>query len=195
MVAVSALSVLFALLAVGRLEVSVTFGKTPPTRTPTGQPVEERGRDVRTDTSRELVANLTQIVPAARKEASPRMRMQGMIERVESKELGNSTELAVDEIKKWSGYRLGDIMRYWREAFFLLDESEVVNPTVCRRWPSSFGCLFLNISTSRVPSTTKRDREKYKDRKKREKLFTDILGETLRGQGKDIRRQTRWLCT
>ena len=197
MVAVSALSVLFALLAVGRLEVSVTFGKTPPTRTPTGQPVEERGRDVRTDTSRELVANLTQIVPAARKEASPRMRMQGMIE---SKELGNSTELAVDGIKKWSGYRLGDIMRQWREAFlswrgtgpfqpfkrYTGNRVNVGNPTVCRRWPSSLGCLFLNISTSRMPSTTKRDREKYKDRKKREKLFTDILGETLRGQGKDI---------
>jgi hypothetical protein len=148
MVAVSALSVLFALLAVGRLEVSVTFGKTPPTRTPTGQPVEERGRDVRTDTSRELVANLTQIVPAARKEASPRMRMQGMIE---SKELGNSTELAVDGIKKWSGYRLGDIMRHWREAFLSwrgtgpFQPSRVVNvdnPGVSQKWSASLAASF-----------------------------------------------------
>ena len=35
-------------------------------------------------------------------------------------------------------------------------------------------------------NATKRERQKYTDRKKRDKLFTNILGETLRGQGKDI---------
>ena len=94
-------------------------------------------------------------------------------------------------------------MRQWREAFLSwrgtgpfqpfkrytdcnVSDCNVFNPTVCRRWPTSLGCLFLNISTSRVPSTTNRERQKYKNRKKREKLFTEILGETLRGQGKDI---------
>jgi hypothetical protein len=112
---------------------------------------------------------------------------------IESKELGNLTELAVDEIKKWSKYRLGDIMRYWRMDFLRwqgtgrFKPSRVVNfPGVCREWPASLGCLFLNIATSRVSSKTKRDREKYKDRRQREKIFTDILGQTLRGQGKDI---------
>ena len=110
--------------------------------------MEQHGRDVRTDTSRELVANLTQLVPAARKEASPRMRMQGMIE---SKELGNSTELAVDGIKKWSGYRLGDIMRQWREAFLSwrgtgpFQPSRVVNvdnPGVSQKWSASLAASF-----------------------------------------------------
>jgi hypothetical protein len=141
--------------------------------------------------------NLTQPVPAARKEASPRMRAQGIIE---SKELENLTELAVDEIKKWSGYRLGDILRFWRRAFLSWrgtgpfqpfkrntgNRVNVGNPAVCRKWPTSLGCLFLKISKSRVPSKTKQERQKYTARKKREKLFTDILGETLRGQGKDI---------
>jgi hypothetical protein len=125
-----------------------------------------------------------------RKEASPRIRTQGMID---SKEIGNLTELAVDEIMKWSGYRLGDIMRYWRRDFLSwrgtgrFKPSRVDNPgSVCRRWPASLGCLFLNFATSRVSSQTKRDREIYKDRRQREKIFTDILVETVRGQGKDI---------
>jgi hypothetical protein len=143
-----------------------------------------------------------------RKEASPRIRTQGMID---SKEIGNLTELEVDEMMKWSGYRLGDIMKYWQKDFlswrgtgqFKPSRSvNVDNPgtvpcarcallpshaSVCRRFPASLGCRFLNIATSRVSSgETKRDREKYKDRRQREKIFTDILGETVRGQGKDI---------
>ena len=132
-----------------------------------------------------------------RKEASPRIRTQEMID---SKEIVNQTELAVNEIKKWSGYRLGDILKFWRQAFlnwrgtgpfqpfksYTGWKGPLGNPTVCRRWPTSIGCLFLNIATSRVPSKTKPERPKYTDRREREKIFTDILNETLRGQGTDI---------
>ena len=42
-VAMSALSVLIILLAMGELEVTFNWKKTPPTRTPLGQPVEQGG--------------------------------------------------------------------------------------------------------------------------------------------------------
>jgi hypothetical protein len=71
-VAAMALSVFCTLLCMGRLEVSVTFGKD----------VQTLGR---TDTRQKLVANLTH----TRKEAPPRIRTQGIID---SKELGNRTE-------------------------------------------------------------------------------------------------------
>ena len=125
------------------------------------------------------------------------MRTQEMIE---SKEFGNKTELAIDEIMKWSEYRLGDILKFWRQAFLSWRGTgpfqpfksytgwkvPLGNPTVCRRWSTSLGCLFLNIATSRVPSTTEPERQKYTDRRERERLFTNILGETLRGEGTDI---------
>jgi hypothetical protein len=119
---------------------------------------------------------------------------------IESKEFGNQTELAIDEIMKWSEYRLGDILKFWRQAFLSWRGTgpfqpfksytgwkvPLGNPTVCRRWSTSLGCLFLNIATSRVPSTTEPERQKYTDRRERERLFTNILGETLRGEGTDI---------
>jgi hypothetical protein len=42
-VAMSALSVLIILVAMGELEVTFNWKKTPPTRTPIGQPSEQRG--------------------------------------------------------------------------------------------------------------------------------------------------------
>jgi hypothetical protein len=127
-------------------------------------------------------------------------KSRGRKQRKERRGRKQRKELAVDEMMKWSGYRLGDILKFWRQAFlswwgtgpfqtfksYTGLKGHIGNPTVCRRWPTSLGCRFLKITKSRVPSKTKRDRKKYKDRRKRERIFTDILGETLRGQGTDI---------
>lgn len=103
-----------------------------------------------------------------------------------------NTYLAQDnipqQVRMWSDYRLGDILRYWWASFRDWNTSEpfpcrgdktICHAFVCTKWPQSIGCRFLQSASLRITNETFCDNIQYMDRTQRDviffKLATDIL--------------------
>jgi hypothetical protein len=107
-----------------------------------------------------------------------------------------STNFAREAVK-WSSYRLGDILKYWLTSFkewkgsgpLKVIDGQTRNPFVCRTWPDSLGCRFLNSASLRVQNEDFRERLRSMNSTQRETVFDEIVGDILRERVGDISSQ------